>query len=193
MFIYFSLWNINIWIFLFNNLCTTSYLFICSILTSLFQLFSLRAKSNRHFIHVENKEDEQLKANSDVAYERTAFEAVVYPGSVARDDMFIISLRSLSNGKLLSAKDERLFANAKSLSESEKFYVYYSFNNVIGSCNFLSTFNWISKWLVIFFHEGLKSKASGSFLSAHPSTSRRLKIDRRHFKEWEMFEIVSYS
>lgn len=73
-----------------------------------------------------------MKANSDVPYEQTAFEAIVYPGSEPKDDMFIISLRSLANGKLLSAKNERLFANAKSLSDTEKFYVYYSFNNVIG-------------------------------------------------------------
>lgn len=73
-----------------------------------------------------------MKANSDVPYEGTAFEAIILPDIEKKEGAFIISFRSLINGKLLSAKHERLYANAESLSNTEKFYVYYSSNNVIG-------------------------------------------------------------
>lgn len=97
-------------------------------------MFSLKALSNNNFIHIEdlNDHNKPLKANTQVAYENTAFEAVIYPGSQEKEDEFIISLRSMINGQLVSAKNEKLFASAVNLSDNEKFYVQYSFNNVIG-------------------------------------------------------------
>ncbi len=93
----------------------------------------MKAKSNGNFIHVDSTGgfEKALKANSDVAYENTVFEAIVYPGS-GRENEFVISLRSLKNGKLLSNKNSEIYASADNLSENEKFYLFYSFNNVIG-------------------------------------------------------------
>ena len=98
------------------------------------KLFSLRAKSNGYFIQIEtNNPKVALKANSDASYEKTAFEVIIYPGSQKEDDNFIVILRSMFNGKLLTVENNLLFANAVSLSDKEKFYVYYGLNNVIGN------------------------------------------------------------
>ncbi len=72
-----------------------------------------------------------LRANSDFVYENTAFEAIVVSAS-ERENQFVVGLRSLKNGKLLSCKNKELFASAHNLSDNEKFHIYYSFNNVIG-------------------------------------------------------------
>ena len=137
------------------------------------KLFSLRAKSNRNFIQVNEQENAALKANSDSVYEHTALQAIIYPierNSTLDNREFIIGLRALLNGRLLSVRDEYLWADAENLGDSEKFYVHYGLNNFIG----------------------LKSKATQRFLSAEPNKNKKLNVDRKHFKDWEMFEIVPY-
>ena len=131
----------------------------------------MRAKSNRNFIQVNEQENAALKANSDSVYEHTVFQAIIYPrNSTAGNQEFIIGLRALLNGRLLSVRDEYLWADAESLGDSEKFYVHYRLNNFVG----------------------LKSKATQRFLSAEPNKNKKLNVDRKHFKDWEMFEIVPY-
>ena len=101
------------------------------------------------------------------------FEQFISPDSVTNlgQNETVIGIRSVFNGKLLTARDRttfNLYADADDFGDEEKFLVYYGRQDIIG----------------------LKSKSSGKFISAFPNNKKPLYVNRDHFREWEMFKVV---
>jgi hypothetical protein len=136
---------------------------------------ALKSFINGKYIHIGKNEKSHLYANSEIKQISEAFEVTSLSETQRRpgENETLIALKSMKSGKYLSARDTkkfRLTADAASIGDTEKFYVFYGHSNSVG----------------------LKSKASGKFLCSNPDEDKPLIIDRDHFLEWEMFEIVPY-
>ena len=73
-----------------------------------------------------------MKANTNAVSEKTAFDLIVDPKFPKTEKEYVISLRSLANGKLLSARYQNVLACVDYLSEIELFYVHFGWYNFIG-------------------------------------------------------------
>jgi hypothetical protein len=135
--------------------------------------FALKANSNGKYVRVDKDDKKEMYANSNLYTDAETFVAEVQPESTKAlgQNEVLIALKSLKNGKYLSARDKSEFylvADATSVQDTEKFFVYYNGINAIG----------------------LKSKASNKFLCADPDEDDPLTVDRDEFHEWETFEVV---
>ena len=116
-----------------------------------------------------------IKANKKLISETELFEFILMPESekLFGDNETLVAIRSIYTNMYLTARDTdrlNLYSDMDKIGTNEKFNLYYGHNNQVG----------------------MKSKATGKYLTAFPNKNKNLVLDRSHFQEWEMFEIVSY-